>query len=392
MRMLWGGVTAAALLIAPLGVPAPPAEAAPVTAAPLYHSGRAVPGQYIVRLDRAANVPGTVASLGIKTMFTYDTVLQGFSAALTSAQLDAVRATPGVTAVEENSVIAVSDGTRSERQSRAAAASWGLDRIDQRNLPLDGEFNAVGTGTNTTGYILDSGIDFGHSEFGGRAVAGFDAVGDGRNGQDCNGHGTHVAGTVGGETFGIARSAKLVSVRVVDCSGEGSIAGTIAGLDWVARNAVQPAVLNASLGDSYSSALNLAADALAESGVLPVVSAGNDAKDACTASPASAHEVLAVGASDRTDRQTGFSNYGPCVSLFAPGQDIASAKLGGGSVSKSGTSMASPHVAGVALLYKAAHPQADAATVAGWLDGESTKDILSVTSGTPNRLLYTDGL
>ncbi|NED86548.1 S8 family peptidase [Streptomyces sp. SID11233] len=392
MRMLWGGVTAAALLIASLGVPVPLAEAAPVTAAPLYHSGRAVPGQYIVRLDRAANVSGTVASLGIKTMFTYDTVLQGFSAALTGAQLDAVRATPGVTAVEENSVIAVSDGTRSGRQSRAAAASWGLDRIDQRNLPLDGEFNAVGTGTKTTGYILDSGIDFGHSEFGGRAVAGFDAVGDGRNGQDCNGHGTHVAGTVGGETFGIARSAKLVSVRVVDCSGEGSIAGTIAGLDWVARNAVQPAVLNASLGDSYSSALNLAADALAESGVLPVVSAGNDAKDACTASPASAHEVLTVGAGDRTDRQTGFSNYGPCVSLFAPGQDIVSAKLGGGSVSKSGTSMASPHVAGVALLYKAAHPQADAATVAGWLDAESTKDILSVTGGSPNRLLYTDGL
>ncbi|MFJ6462017.1 S8 family serine peptidase [Streptomyces sp. NPDC091387] len=392
MRMLWGGVTAAALLIAPLGFPLPSAVAAPVADAPLYHSGRAVPGQYIVRLDRTANVSGMVASLGIKTMFTYDTVLRGFSAALTGAQLDAVRATPGVTAVEENSTVAVSDGTRSERQSRAAATSWGLDRIDQRNLPLDGQFNAVGTGANTTGYILDSGIEFGHSEFGGRAVAGFDAVGDGQNGQDCNGHGTHVAGTVGGKTFGIARSAKLVSVRVVDCSGEGSIAGTIAGLDWVARNAVQPAVLNASLGDAYSPALNLAADALAESGVLPVVAAGNDAKDACTASPASAPEVLAVGASDRTDRQTGFSNYGPCVSLFAPGQDIISARLGGGSVSKSGTSMASPHVAGVALLYKAAHPQADAATVAGWLDDASTKDTLSVTDGSPNRLLYTSGL
>ncbi|MEU8699351.1 S8 family serine peptidase [Streptomyces sp. NPDC048680] len=392
MRMLWGGVTAAALLIAPLGFPLPSAAAAPVAAAPLYHSGRAVPGQYIVRLDRTANVSGTVASLGIKTMFTYDTVLRGFSAALTGVQLDAVRATPGVTAVEENSTVAVSDRTRSERQSRAAATSWGLDRIDQRNLPLDGQFNVVGTGANTTGYILDSGIEFGHSEFGGRAVAGFDAVGDGQNGQDCNGHGTHVAGTVGGKTFGIARSAKLVSVRVVDCSGEGSIAGTIAGLDWVARNAVQPAVLNASLGDAYSPALNLAADALAESGVLPVVSAGNDAKDACTASPASAHEVLAVGASDRTDHQTGFSNYGSCVSLFAPGQDIISARLGGGSVSKSGTSMASPHVAGVALLYKAAHPQADAATVAGWLDDASTKDTLSVTDGSPNRLLYTAGL
>lgn len=392
MRMLWGGVTAAALLIAPLGFPLPSAGAAPVAAAPLYHSGRAVPGQYIVRLDGTANVSGTVASLGIKTMFTYDTVLRGFSATLTGVQLDAVRATPGVTAVEENSVVAVSDGTRSERQSRAAATSWGLDRIDQRNLPLDGQFDVLGTGANTTGYILDSGIEFGHSEFGGRAVAGFDAVGDGRDGQDCNGHGTHVAGTVGGKTFGIARSAKLVSVRVVDCTGEGSIAGTIAGLDWVARNAVQPAVLNASLGDVYSPALNLAADSLSESGVLPVVAAGNDAKDACSASPASAHEVLAVGASDRTDHQTGFSNYGSCVSLFAPGQGIVSARLGGGSVSKSGTSMASPHVAGVALLYKAAHPQADAATVAGWLDDASTKDTLSVTDGSPNRLLYTDGL
>lgn len=239
---------------------------------------------------------------------------------------------------------------------------------------------------------MDTGIDYGHSEFGGRAVPGFDAIDDGRAGQDCAGHGTHVAGTVGGATYGIARQAALVSVRVLDCQGNGTLAGVIAGFDWVAGHAKQPAVLNASLGGDPSPALNQAVGEVWDSGVLPVVAAGNDAKDACQVSPASADDAIAVGASDRDDKEAGFSNFGSCVSLFAPGKAIVSAKLGGGSIAMDGTSMASPHVAGVALLYTAANPTATPAAVSTWLTDQSTKNVLTVAQNTPDQLLFTGAL
>jgi subtilisin family serine protease len=418
MRLLTRGLTAAALLFAPLAalpsaaasvLPGPPATGArPARAAdpaPLISAGgQAVPDQYIVTVDKNVNPTGTVRSLGVTPLFTYTSVLHGFAAVLTASQLSTVRSTAGVTAVEQNARAEAVDldrgGVRGPRagaarggpHARAAAASWGLDRIDQRNLPLDGQFTTAGDGAGTTAYIMDTGIDFGHSEFGGRAVPGYDAIGDGRDGQDCNGHGTHVAGTVGGATYGVARKAALVSVRVLDCDGTGSDAGIIAGLDWVANNAQQPAVLNASLGGGSSPSLNSAVDSLASSGVLPVVAAGNSAADACDYSPAGAASALAVGASDRTDQETDFSNDGTCVSLFAPGEGIVSAKLGGGSVSMDGTSMASPHVAGVALLYKAQNPSASAADVRTWLDDEATENVLMVRQGSPNRLLFTGGL
>lgn len=216
----------------------------------------------------------------------------------------------------------------------------------------------TGTGRGVTAYILDTGIETGHAEFEGRATAGFDAVGDGRGGQDCHFHGTHVAGTVGGKTYGVARDVSLVAVRVLDCTGDGTTAQTLAGLDWIAAHARHPAVLNASVGDPVSPALDAATNAVSDAGVLPVVSAGNDATDACTASPARARKALTVGATDRQDRQAGFSNYGPCLSLYAPGVNIVSARLGGGSRSLSGTSMASPHVAGAAALLLEQEPHA----------------------------------
>ncbi len=411
MRKLVRGLTAAALLLAPLtAVPGASAASPSPRAglAPLYRSDRAVPGQYIVTLDKTLDPAQFAGKVGVSPLFSYGRVLRGFATALNATQLDAVRRTPGVAAVEENAAVGASwtagarparrpagdTGVRPVRpgQDRAVAASWGLDRIDQHNLPLDHQFTTAGDGAGATAYIVDTGIDYGHSEFGGRAVPGYDAIGDGRGGRDCEGHGTHVAGTVGGATYGVAHAARLVSVRVLDCQGRGTIAGIIAGFDWVARNAQQPAVANASLGGSYSPALNEAADALSDAGVLPVVAAGNDTQDACKVSPASADRVLTVGATDTGDHETSFSNYGRCLSLFAPGQDIVSAKLGGGSVTMSGTSMASPHAAGVALLYKAAHPGADAAAVAAWVDAATTKDVLSVDQTSPNRLLFTDGL
>jgi subtilisin family serine protease len=417
MRLLARGLTAAALLLTPLAAVPGASAATPsprTETAPLYRSDRAVPGQYIITLDKTLDPAQFAGKVGVAPLFSYGKVLRGFASVLSAAQLDMVRKTAGVAAVEENATITASDLTASDLAGaaagtttvpgtttahrtqgglgRAVAASWGLDRIDQHNLPLDQQFTTVGTGRGATAYIVDTGIDFQHSEFGGRAVPGYDAIGDGRNGQDCQGHGTHVAGTVGGATFGVARQARLVSVRVLNCSGQGTLAGVISGLDWVAANAQQPAVANASLGGSYSPALNQAADALSDAGVLPVVAAGNETQDACLVSPASADRVLTVGATDMTDHETDFSNYGRCVSLFAPGKAIVSAKLGGGSVALDGTSMASPHAAGVALLYKAANPGADAETVSTWVDNNATKDVLTVTADSPNRLLYTDGL
>ncbi|MFD6426187.1 S8 family peptidase [Streptomyces sp. NPDC060198] len=414
-------VLASAFALALAGPLATSAASAPTPPdpqpAPLIRAGDPIPGRYVVTLDPLVDAAKTAQKLGLAPTFTYSKALNGFAVPLTPAQLTTLRATPGVTSVEEdakNSVPASESipayapvpASRAANTSRAAAAvparlapasTWGLDRIDQRNPPLDGDFTAGGDGAGVTAYILDSGIDYQHTEFGGaggtRASFGFDAVGDGRLGADCHGHGTHVAGTVAGSTYGVAREASLVSVRVLDCGGAGSSSGLIAGLDWVAKNAVQPAVLNGSLGGGKSQAVNRATTALSTAGILPVIAAGNDARNACDVSPASADGALTVAASDRTDAQTSFSNWGDCVTLYAPGQDIVSARIGGGSVSRSGTSMAAPHVTGLAALYKQAHPDAGSAEVAAWIDEVSTRDVLTgVSQGTPNHLLFTDGL
>ncbi|MFF3772302.1 S8 family serine peptidase [Streptomyces sp. NPDC002232] len=392
------GLALASAALTALAATAPTAPSASAagpepTPAPLVTAADAVPGQYIVTLDATADAEAVAGELGLRPTFVYDSALTGFAAPLTGDQLAAVRSTPGVTSVEEDAVAAAPPRPVTPSASRGPAAGWGLDRIDQRQLPLDQDFTTRGTGAGVTAYILDTGIDYGHTEFGGRAEAGFDAVGDGRLGQDCNGHGTHVAGTVAGATYGVAREAALVSVRVLGCDGRGTYSGIIAGLDWVARNARHPAVLNASLGGDRSAALNDAATVLRAAGVLPVMAAGNSAKDACEVSPASADGVLTVAASDIGDRQASFSNHGPCVEIFAPGQDIVSARLGGGSLTESGTSMAAPHVTGVAALYEAEHPTAGPDEVAAWIDAHATEGVLSgVAAESPDRLLFTDGL
>ncbi|MEU3202445.1 S8 family peptidase [Streptomyces cyaneofuscatus] len=396
MRLRARWAPAALLLIAPLiGTTTPATADTGPEGVPVERSARAVPGQYIVTLEPELSPDTVLEEFGLRPLFTYGNVLHGFAVTLTATELEAVRAVPGVLAVEENAEVAV-EAPWAGGLFRAPAATWGTDRIDQRALPLDDTFTTTATGDGVKVYVVDTGIETGHAEFGSRVVKGYDAVGDGRDGQDCNGHGTHVAGTVGGSVSGVAKDASLVGVRVLNCQGRGTWAGIIAGFDWVAKDAAgssTPAVLNASLGGARSRAVDAAVEAVADAGVLPVVAAGNEDQDACDVSPAAADGVVTVGASDRQDRETAFSNWGSCVSLYAPGADVVSAKLGGGTVSLNGTSMASPHVAGVAALYKQDNPSATPAAVTRWLTDTATPDVLTgLGQGSPDLLLYTGGL
>ncbi|MFI9027962.1 S8 family peptidase [Streptomyces sp. NPDC053560] len=337
---------------------------------------------YIVTLKPGV-APGTLtAREDIRAGHLYKKVLNGFAAKLSADQLADLRSDPSVQAIEEDQKV-----TASATQTNA---TWGLDRIDQRNRPLNGTYTYNRNGSGVTAYIIDTGIDTTHPDFGGRARNVYDAFGG--NGQDCNGHGTHVAGTVGSTTYGVAKGVQLRGVRVLDCNGSGSYSGIIAGFDWVRNNATKPAVANASLGGGYSSAVNDAAAALNNSGVFLSVAAGNDNADACNTSPASAPGVISIAASDSSDRKASFSNYGSCTDLFAPGVSITSTRLGGGTTQMSGTSMASPHVAGVAALYKSSKGDTASSTLNTWLINNATPNVITNPSGTPNRLLFKSDL
>jgi subtilisin family serine protease len=350
-------------------------EAAPLMAA----SANGIDGSYVVVLKEGVNPRSVAAIAGVEPGFVYTAAVNGFSATLNQGQLTALQHNPNVAYIEQDQVF--------EAATTQSGATWGLDRIDQRNLPLNGTYVYNNTASTVYAYVIDTGIYASHSQFGGRASNVYDALGG--NGTDCNGHGTHVAGTIGSSTYGVAKAVRLRGLRVLNCSGSGSTSGIIAAIDWVRVNRTNPAVANLSLGGGYSSTLNTAINNLANSGVFVAVAAGNENQNACNVSPASAASATTVASSTSTDAKSSFSNYGSCVDLYAPGSSITSTWLNGGTNTISGTSMASPHVAGVAALYKGVNGNVATSTIDSWIKTNATANVISGNpSGTPNRLLY----
>ncbi len=342
---------------------------------------------FIVRLAPRTDSRAVVRTLPLSTTArTFRTVLHGFAARLTTDQANAFRLDPRVLSVTPDQVATISD--------TEVAASWGLDRIDQRDLPLSGTYDYdPADGAGVKAYVLDTGIRSTHSEFNGRVAIGAAFVEDSGGTVDCHGHGTHVAGTIGGTTYGVAKAVTIVPVRVLDCAGNGQYSWIMSGIDWVIDDHLEgePAVANLSLGGPYDPSLNAAVAALVADGVVVVVAAGNTSDDACTVSPASAPAVVTVGATDRTDRRASFSNYGTCLDLFAPGVQITSAGITSDSAVKtySGTSMASPHVAGIAAAVFGRYPTATQAQIQTIVIGDATVGRVSDTKGSPNRLAFT---
>jgi subtilisin family serine protease len=348
---------------------------------------------YIVSLapgSAPAAVAGRAAGLGGRVRHVYTTALSGFAVTLPTAQAGRLAALPGVVTVEPDRPVQLS--------TTQSAATWGLDRTDQRALPLSGTYSYTATGAGVTAYVIDTGIELAHTDFTGRAVSGYDGV-DGGSADDCNGHGTHVAGTVGGTTYGVAKRVRLVAVRVLDCTGSGTTSGVIAGIDWATADhqAGQPAVANLSLGTVSSPTLDDAVSRSISDGITYAVAAGNGnsagvPQDACTFSPARVEAALTVAASDRTDAPASFSNYGSCVDLFAPGVGITSDWYTSTTATNtiSGTSMATPHVTGVAALYLQNHPRATPATVSSAVKALTTKGAIPTRRTANNDLLFSN--
>jgi subtilisin family serine protease len=356
-------------------------------------------GSYIVVMrssDDLAGEEAVISRSGGRTEQRFSHAINALSVRVKHSDASRLRNDPNVLSVELDQPMYALD-------SQSPTPSWGLDRIDQRSLPLNSTFTASAKGAGVDAYIVDTGIYATHSEFTGRLSAGFTAIADGNGTNDCNGHGTHVAGTTAGTTYGIAKSATLIPVRVLSCTGTGSTSGVIAGLDWIVANHVagKPAVANLSLGGSPTTALDTAVQNVINDGVVMAVAAGNDGLNACNYSPARAVNAITVGATgafytgETTDSRSGYSNFGTCLDIFAPGSNIVSSWMGSTTATNtiSGTSMATPHVAGVAAVLFGRYPTSTPAQIAAMLRTSATPNVVSAAgTGSPNYLLYLDPL
>ena len=354
----------------------------------------AQPGRWVVHTATPADADTVAHDVGITPGDVFGSAVAGFAAPLSAAQLGRVRAHPGVLGIEPDRPGPPPE-PRMTRLSDAAAAppaNWGLDRIDQRALPLDGRHTMTATGAGVTVYVLDTGIDTTHPEFEGRAQPAFNAVDDSAG--DCDGHGTVVAGIAASRLHGVAPQAQVRSVKVLDCNGVGTLSSLLAGIDWLARNAQRPAVAVMSWSYGPSDALATAVRALVDGGVFVATSAGNTGADDCAALPRAVPGVTVVASSTRDDRRATTSSTGACIDVYAPGASIMSTTLKGGVESWSGTSMAAPHVAGVAALYKQVHGDAPSAEIERWIVDHATPGVVGggTAGGTPNRLLYAGDL
>ncbi|MBE4736420.1 MULTISPECIES: S8 family peptidase [Streptomyces] len=373
------------------GLTALPAQAAPAEGKVLAAgSPTAVKGSYIVTLKKSAGLKAAsnagkdlVEEYGGTVKRTFKSALNGYSAKLSATEAKRLAADPAIASVEQDQVFTV-DATQTN-------APWGLDRSDQASLPLSGTYTYPDSaGSGVTAYVIDTGVRISHAQFGGRAFNGYDAVSNDNVAQDGNGHGTHVASTIAGSTYGIAKQAKIVAVRVLNNAGSGTTAGVVAGIDWVTANHSGPSVANMSLGGGASTAIDTAVRNSISSGVTYAVAAGNSSANASSYSPARVTEAITVGATTNTDARASYSNFGAVLDIFAPGSSITAGWYTSDTATNtiSGTSMATPHVAGAAAVYLAGHTSATPAQVASALTaGAVTGKVTSPGTGSPNRLL-----
>ncbi|MEW2811518.1 S8 family peptidase [Streptomyces massasporeus] len=368
-----------------------PAQAAPAEGRVLAaDSPTAIKGSYLVTLKKSAGLKassaagkGLVKEYGGSVDKTFGKALNGFSATLSAAEARQLAADPAVASVEQNQRVTLA--------ATQTNAPWGLDRVDQASLPLSGTYTYPDSaGSGVTVYVIDTGVRITHQQISGRAAHGYDAVDGDNNASDGNGHGTHVATTIAGTTYGVAKKAKIVGVRVLNNSGSGTTAGVIAGIDWVTQNHSGPSVANMSLGGGASATLDTAVRNSIASGVTYAVAAGNSSTTASSSSPARVAEAITVGATTSTDAKASYSNYGSALDIFAPGSSITAGWHTSDTATNtiSGTSMATPHVAGAAAVYLAGHTSSTPAQVATALvNGAVTGKVTSAGSGSPNRLL-----